>query len=212
MQQVKRPNKVVRSREDNSIVFLDIFANGGVHNKLTGYVTEPRLLGRMYIELRQDLVPTTCSNFLSLVSGARGIGTDGIHYTYKGTKVHRICQDFLFQAGDLLGLNGNCSKSVFNGGYFNDENFLLRHTGPGVLSMCNHGPNTNGSVFQITLIENQNMDDRYVVFGYLVGEESFETLQAVNACGTDYGAPKEEIIVSDCGVTFPKPMAGRTTR
>jgi cyclophilin family peptidyl-prolyl cis-trans isomerase len=136
----KANNSLLRSREDNSIVFLDVKTNGGRKVATTGELTESKILGRMYFELRQDLLPITCGNFLLLISGTRGVGSDGIHYTYKNTKIHRINKNILLQGGDLIGSTGQCSKSIYNnGGVFDDENFLLRHTGPGILSMCNKG-------------------------------------------------------------------------
>ena len=195
------------TREDNAIIFIEIQSNGGTRIFGTGEITKARCLGRIYFELRQDLVPITCSNFLMLISGSRGIGTDGIHYTYKGTKIHRVSQDFLFQAGDLLNEGGNCSMSASHtGGVFQDENFLLRHTAPGVLSMANQGPNTNGSIFQVTMKESPDMDDRYVVFGYVVGEDSFRVLHEINALGSQWGQPREELIIIDCGIVFPAPV------
>ena len=150
--------KIVLTRDSNPIVFFDVRCvvdeskNSDVNSQQTNFI------GRLYFELRSDLVPHTCANFLSLVSGSKGTAKDGINYCYKNTKIHRICRDILFQAGDLLGENGNCSKSVYNdGGLFSDENFILRHCGPGVLSMCNRGPDTNGSLFQVTMRENPEM-------------------------------------------------------
>eukprot|EP01041_Mallomonas_annulata_P005799 gene5799-11703_t len=205
MRPAKQQISASRAREDNPIVYFDIRANGGFKNTITGKISEPRIVGRIYFELRHDLVPKTCSNFLMLISGARGIGLDGIHYTYKGTKIHRVVSDFLFQGGDLLGQDGNCSRAAINTtGTFPDENFLLRHTGPGILSMCNHGPDTNGSLFQVTLIENPDMDDRYVVFGYAVGDDSYEVIHEINTFGSESGMPTEEIVIYDCGISYPK--------
>jgi cyclophilin family peptidyl-prolyl cis-trans isomerase len=161
------------------------------------------------------------ANFLSLIDGGRGVGDDGVPYRYKGTKIHRygdfnfsivfnmcVClhrcvTDLSFVGGDLLGEGGPCSKSIYGGGYFKDENFILRHTGAGVLSMSNLGPDTNGSIFQVMFRENRDMDERYVVFGALCTEESFEVLHKINSFGTEWGIPKEELTISECGVAYP---------
>lgn len=140
-------------REENPVVFMDIFTHGG-RKLVTGEVTPARLLGRLHFELRADLVPLACANFMSLIAGARGIGNDGVRYAYQGTKIHRIVRNVLMQGGDLMGQNGACSRSIYaDGGTFRDENFILRHTGPGCLSMCNRGFDSNGSLFQVRAME-----------------------------------------------------------
>mmetsp|Transcript_16979 Transcript_16979/g.24600 ORF Transcript_16979/g.24600 Transcript_16979/m.24600 type:complete len:157 (+) Transcript_16979:297-767(+) len=121
---------------------MDISANGGRLNK-DGSISQPQLLGRLHFELRCDLIPVVCANFLSLIKGDKGHGRDGILYHYKGVRIHRIVRSRLFQSGDLLNTKGECSRSIYNnGGLFRDENFLLRHTGAGCLSLCNRGPGT----------------------------------------------------------------------
>jgi cyclophilin family peptidyl-prolyl cis-trans isomerase len=190
------------SREENPVVYLDITAGGGI-KLLTGKISQPQLLGRMHFELRRDLVPIACSNFLALITGVRGIGDDGVPYRYKGTKIFRVTSDLTFVGGDLLDEKGECSKSAHNGGYFHDENFILRHVGPGCLSMSNLGPDTNGSIFQVTFRELREMDERYVVIGCLVTDESFEVLHKINSYGTEWGEPREELTISDCGVAYP---------
>ena len=104
--------------------------------------------------------------------------------------------------GDLLDEGGNFSMSIY-GGLFKDENFILRHTGPGCLSMCNRGPDTNGSIFQVTFREIPFCDDRNVVFGCLASDQSFETLQLINSLSTDHGTPKETLTIVDCGMAYP---------
>lgn len=153
-------------RDDNPVVFMEISASGG-SKLLTGGVTEPKVLGKLYFELRKDLVPVASANFLALIDGVKGSSDDGVRFWYKGTTLHRVVRDTIIVGGDLDHSNGNCSRSIYStpNGLFNDENFILRHTGPGVLSMCNRGPDTNGSLFQITLREIAEMNDRNVVFG-----------------------------------------------
>mmetsp|Transcript_16977 Transcript_16977/g.24598 ORF Transcript_16977/g.24598 Transcript_16977/m.24598 type:complete len:212 (+) Transcript_16977:58-693(+) len=132
----------IAPREENPVIFMDISANGGRLNK-DGSISQPQLLGRLHFELRCDLIPVVCANFLSLIKGDKGHGRDGILYHYKGVRIHRIVRSRLFQSGDLLNTKGECSRSIYNnGGLFRDENFLLRHTGAGCLSLCNRGPGT----------------------------------------------------------------------
>lgn len=197
-----KQNEGTSNRDDNSVVFIEISRGGGVR-QLNGKVSQPGVVGVLYFELRSDLVPQACANFLSLIEGNRGIGEDGVSFKYKGTRIHRCVRDFLFQGGDLMNENGNCSKSIYHGGLFADENFILRHTGPGCLSMCNRGPDTNGSLFQVTFRENRDMDERYVVFGCLVNEESMNVLHKINTFGTIDGEPLEELTISNCGVAYP---------
>jgi cyclophilin family peptidyl-prolyl cis-trans isomerase len=192
------------SRDDNPVVFLEIKACGG-RMLSNGERSKPEVLGKLFFELRKDLVPVACSNFLTLCSGLKGQGDDGIIYHYKGIRLHRIVKDGLFQSGDLLDSKGDCSRSIYNnGGLFRDENFIFRHTGAGCLSYCNRGPDTNGSLFQVCFTQNSDLDDKYVVFGCLASKESFECLSRINLLGTYCGEPKEEVIISDCGVAFER--------
>jgi cyclophilin family peptidyl-prolyl cis-trans isomerase len=157
----------------------------------------------LYIELRKDLLPVAANNFLQLCEGGLGVGDDGVRYHYRGTKIHRIIKDRFFQGGDLLDQDGECSKSIYEGGKcFRDENFLLRHTGPGCLSYCNRGADTNGSLFQMTFRENPDLDNKFVVFGCIVNQESLDTLVKINRLGTLTGQPLEEVRIIDCGVAF----------
>lgn len=194
-----------RDREENPVLFMDISAKGGKRNS-RGILSKPRLIGRLHFELRMDMVPLACTNFIELLLGRRGTSIhDGIDYNYVGTKLHRIVKDRLFEAGDLMHSDGECSRSIYNnGGLFCDENFILQHAGPGCLSMCNRGPDTNGSLFQVTFTRQTTFDGKNVVFGCLCDEASFKTLEEINTYGSPDGIPKEELYISASGKVFPE--------
>jgi hypothetical protein len=118
---------VMTPREENSVVFLEISTLGGTR-RIDGTITPRNVLGKLYFELRSDLLPVACFNFMALCTGLRGLSiSDGVNYHYKGTRLHRVLRNTYFQAGDLMGTNGDCSRSIYNdGGVFADENFIFR--------------------------------------------------------------------------------------
>jgi cyclophilin family peptidyl-prolyl cis-trans isomerase len=191
-------------RDKNPVVFFEIHSSGGRVLRDRSK-TKPENLGRLYFELRKDLVPIACNNFLELVTGARQYGKDAIKYHYKGIRIHRIVKNLYFQSGDLLDSKGNCSKAALGGegGVFRDENFLLQHTGAGCISMCNRGFDTNGSIFQVTFARVRDLDGKYVCFGCLASQESYDCLGRINDFGTAHGEPLEELRLVDCGIAYP---------
>eukprot|EP00923_Selenidium_pygospionis_P000892 GHVN01001384.1.p1 GENE.GHVN01001384.1~~GHVN01001384.1.p1 ORF type:complete len:184 (+),score=22.57 GHVN01001384.1:43-594(+) len=125
-------------------------------------------LGRLAFELFADICPKTCLNFLELCRGYRP-SSGGRELTYKNSLFHRITPHFMLQGGDITHGDGRGGESIY-GGYFGDENFILKHHDPGMLSMANNGPNTNKSQFFITTVPCPWLDGKNVVFGKVIND------------------------------------------
>ena len=117
---------------------------------------------------------------------------------FKGSTFHRVIPGFMAQGGDFTAGNGTGGESIY-GAKFKDENFINKHTGPGILSMANAGPNTNGSQFFMCFGPTPHLDGKHCVFGQ-VRQESFNVLQALMDVGSDSGKTKVPCVIADCGV------------
>ncbi|XP_030843110.1 peptidyl-prolyl cis-trans isomerase H [Strongylocentrotus purpuratus] len=170
------------SNPNNPVVFFDITIGG-------------QDIGRMKVELFADVVPRTAENFRQLCTGE--FKKNNMPTGYKGATFHRVIKDFMIQGGDFIKGDGTGTVSIY-GSNFMDENFKLKHDGPGLLSMANSGPGTNGCQFFVTCAKCDFLDGKHVVFGKVI--DGLLVMRKIENVPTGpNNRPKIPVLVSQCG-------------
>jgi len=158
--------------------------------------------GRIVFEMFYDTTPKTCVNFMKLCEGTEKDKATGVWLAYKGSGFHRVIKQFMLQGGDFTKHDGTGGLSIY-GEKFEDENFEIKHTRPGLLSMANAGPGTNGSQFFITTVPTPHLDGKHVVFGQVLkGMDLVREIENIEKGESD--RPKKPCVIADCGTLKPE--------
>ena len=180
----KADYKGVMRNSANPVVFFDVEQSR-------------KKLGRIVMELYNDVTPRTAENFRQLCLGYKKKTGNGKPLHYKGCGFHRVIPQFMIQGGDFTAHNGTGGESIY-GRNFADENFKLKHTEPGQLSMANSGRNTNGSQFFITTSRPSHLNGKHCVFGKVI--KGYEFVQKIERAPSDRNdKPRQLIVIADCG-------------
>ncbi|KAL1850801.1 Peptidyl-prolyl cis-trans isomerase-like 1 [Paecilomyces lecythidis] len=171
------------AKPPNPVVFFDVALGG-----------QP--LGRVKMELFADVVPRTAENFRQFCTGETK-NAQGQPQGYKGSKFHRVIKDFMIQGGDFIKGDGTGSATIYGTQKFADENFILKHDSPGLLSMANSGPNTNGCQFFITTTPTPFLDNKHVVFGRVI--DGMDVVRMVENTRTTRDKPNQDVVIVQCG-------------
>lgn len=162
------------------------------------------MVGKLLIELFNDLAPKTCTNFKELCLGTKQESEKNdppLNLAYKGSIFHRVVKNGWIQGGDIVHGSGNNGWSVF-GETFEDENYSVLHTKRGIIGMANKGRHTNASQFYITFQPAPWMDCKYVAFGEVI--EGMDILDKMEAIDTYNERPVSECTIADCGLVDVK--------
>jgi len=152
-----------------------------------------KAIGTVVIGLFGRTVPKTVANFATLASAETFQGI-----SYKGSRFHRVIPNFMIQGGDVTEGDGSGSTSIY-GRYFPDENFDLKHTEAGLLSMANAGKDTNGSQFFITTVETPWLNGKHTVFGkVLQGMEVVKAIEGLQTNASD--GPLQPVVITRTSV------------
>lgn len=178
---VQSTDQVTSAEPLPQFVYMDIAKQDFLKDPFTG---------RVIFQLRPDIAPKTCKNFLELCKNKK----------YVNTPFHRVIKDFMLQGGDIVHQNGTGTFSIYGGegSTFDDESFELKHVKAGTLSMANSGPNTNGSQFFITTCATPHLDGKHVVFGQVI--QGIEFIHDIEREMTDSNdAPIRKCYILNCG-------------
>lgn len=154
-------------------------------------------VGRVVLELYDEIVPKSVENFLALCTGEKGCGISGNPLHYKNSIVHKAIPEFMIQCGDITNFDGTGGESIY-GLYFDDENFILSHDVPGIVGLANTGKkNTNNSQFYITTVPCPHLDGKNVAIGKVV--KGLSIVKQISECATVNDKPLKKYEILNCG-------------